>query len=120
MILISLISGNRLRLPEWLGLAIAFSGFVYLVAPSLTTPSAKGFALMTIAGISWGIYTLRGKRSQNPLQDTGYNFIRAAPFAIPLMAYAFRDLSLSSEGVLLAIASGALHQDWDIQFGISL
>lgn len=63
MILITLKSGQRLHNTEWLGVIIAFAGFVYLVLPNITTPSFAGFVLMTVAGIAWGIYTLKGRGS---------------------------------------------------------
>jgi drug/metabolite transporter (DMT)-like permease len=43
MILSNVVSGNKLHLSEWLGLALAFTGFVYLIMPSVTTPSLTGF-----------------------------------------------------------------------------
>ena len=48
MILSNVVSGNKLHLSEWLGLALAFTGFVYLIMPSVTTPSLTGFVLMSI------------------------------------------------------------------------
>lgn len=54
MIVISLFRGARLHYSEWLGMIVAFAGFVYLVAPALNTPSLAGFVLMTVAGIAWG------------------------------------------------------------------
>ena len=75
MIAVSLISGNRPGLGEWTGLVLAFSGFVYLVLPGISTPSALGFGLMTISGIAWGFYTLNGRGSANPLADTTSNFV---------------------------------------------
>ena len=108
MILTSVILGNRLHFSEWSGLFIAFSGFVYLVIPSLTTPSLMGFFLMTISGIAWGFYTLTGRSSKNPLGDTAYNFLRTLPFVLVLLIFTFKDSSISSEGVLLAVLSGAI------------
>ncbi|PCI46414.1 MAG: EamA family transporter [Alphaproteobacteria bacterium] len=108
MIFISLFSGNRLHYFEWAGMAIAFSGFAYLVTPSLTTPSLTGFFLMAVAGIAWGFYTLKGRHSQNPISDTAYNFLRTLPLVIILLAVSLPYASLSREGVLLAILSGAV------------
>ena len=39
------------------------AGLVYLVLPGLAAPSAVGAALMALAGVSWGVYSLRGRRS---------------------------------------------------------
>jgi len=108
MIILSLISGTRLHGTEWIGVMIAFAGFVYLILPAVTTPSAIGFLLMTIAGIAWGIYTLIGRNSKNPLVDTGYNFFRTIPFAIILLLIASKNLNYSYEGILLAVLSGGI------------
>ena len=102
MILLSLISGNRLHFTEWIGVFIAFIGFVYLVSPGATSPSVIGFSFMTIAGIAWGVYTLKGRNSVNPLVDTTYNFFRTIPFIIFLAIMAIQNTYYSSEGILLA------------------
>lgn len=108
MILLSLISGARLHLTEWLGVATAFSGFVYLLLPGVTAPSMTGFLLMTTAGIAWGIYTLKGRGSSYPLMDTAYNFLRTLPLVFVLVLVTLKDASFSTEGILLAITSGAI------------
>jgi len=108
MIFKHLVAGNRLHYTEWLGLSIAFAGFVYLVLPGATAPSISGFLLMGAAGIAWAIYTLRGRGSVNPLADTAYNFVRTTPFVIVLALLAIPTMQLSTEGVLLALLSGGL------------
>jgi len=108
MIIMHVLSGNRLHISEWCGLSIAFSGFVYLIMPDLNTPSMSGFILMMIAGIAWGFYTLRGKTSANPLADTTFNFARTTPFIIILALVFLPDLQLSTQGIILAVLSGAL------------
>ncbi len=117
MILISVIQGQRLHSSEWLGVLIAFSGFVWLVLPTLTTPSLSGFLLMSLSGIAWGIYTLKGRGSEHPLGDTAFNFLRTLPAALILLALMFwqSDLfnpetgnNISTAGILLAILSGSL------------
>ncbi|WP_415900397.1 DMT family transporter [Neptuniibacter sp. QD48_11] len=108
IILINMLKGNKLHLMEWIGTIVAFAGFVYLIFPSLATPSAVGFGLMTMAGVAWGFYTLAGKGSNNPLGDTTYNFLRTLPFVLILVLLSFDDASLSTEGIWLAILSGGL------------
>lgn len=108
MILLSFISGTRLHVIEWLGVATAFSGFVYLVLPGVTAPSISGFLLMTLAGIGWGIYSLKGRGSANPLMDTAYNFLRTTPLVMVLVLITIKDAHFSPEGILLAVASGAI------------
>ena len=108
MIAVSLIRGNRLFWVEWLGVILAFAGFVYLVLPGLGTPSLTGFILMALSGIAWGFYTLRGQGSTNPLRDTSYNFIRTVPMAIALLVLMMPQLQLSTQGVILAVLSGGI------------
>jgi len=108
MLLISLIKGTRLSAFEWLGIFIAFAGFVYLVYPDLATPSVKGFLLMSLAGTAWGVYTLKGRGTKDALADTTYNFIRCIPFAFLLMLMTFDQSSISLKGVILAMMSGAI------------
>ena len=108
MIIQSLLSGNRLRVMEWVGLATAFAGLVYLVLPGVTTPSLGGFCLMAVAGIAWGIYTLKGRGSTAPLSDTTYNFIRSVPLVMVLTLLTFSKMNISYEGILLAAISGGI------------
>lgn len=108
MILLSLISGTRLHFTEWAGVIIAFTGFVYLIMPGVTTPSTIGFLLMTVAGVAWGIYTLKGRSSKNPLFDTAYNFLRTTPLVILLAITTINNANYSSEGILLAVLSGGI------------
>lgn len=108
MILIALRSGERPHRQEWIGLVAALAGLVYLVLPGLSAPSPVGSALMTVAGIAWGLYSLRGRGAADPTLATTANFVRAVPFAAVVSAIAFRGISISSRGALLAILSGAI------------
>lgn len=122
MILLSLISGNRLLITEWIGVSIAFIGFIYLVSPGVTSPSIMGFSFMTVAGIAWGIYTLKGRDSLNPLMDTAYNFFRTIPFVMVLAVIAIQSTYYTTEGILLAalsggIASGIGYTIWYVALG---
>ena len=108
IIVISVFMGNRLHPSEWAGLFIAFMGFVYLVLPGVTAPSVVGFLLMTVAGLAWGVYTLKGRGSDNPLLDTASNFLRSVPFVIVLAMFTLNSALYSMEGILLAVLSGGI------------
>ena len=108
MVVASLIKGQRLARLEWLGIGTAFAGFVYLVWPEVSTPSISGVVLMSIAGIAWGVYTLRGRTSQAPLADTAYNFTRTLPFLLLLGLFSIGQFELSTQGIMLAVLSGAI------------
>lgn len=108
MIVVSLASGHRLRTGEWVGLIIAFAGFVFLILPGVSTPSVYGFGLMTVSGIAWGLYTLNGRLSDNPLADTTYNFVRTVPMVVIVAGITIASANYSVRGVLLAVLSGAI------------
>ena len=108
MILASSLLGKQLYWAEWLGVAIAFLGFVYLVLPGITTPSFQGFILMTLAGGSWGIYTLQGKNSRQPIINSATNFLYTLPFVLTLLIIELPNSELSQPGIILAVLSGAI------------
>jgi drug/metabolite transporter (DMT)-like permease len=108
MIVLSIRAGNRLHVLEWAGVGTAFAGFVYLVLPGVSAPSPHGFLLMSLAGIAWGVYTLMGRGSVNPLADTSYNFLRTTPMLLVLVLLSFASAEYSSRGILLAVSSGAI------------
>lgn len=101
-------AGERPTPAQWTGLALALAGLAWLVLPGLAAPPALGSALMLSAGLAWGLYSLRGRGSRDPLGDTAGNFLRAlAPVAavtFPGLAHAHASLG----GAVLAVASGAL------------
>ena len=108
MIGISIWKGERPEGLEWLGLIVAVAGLIYLVFPGLTSPPLISAVLMAAAGVAWGLYTLRGKVSTDPLADTTGNFIRS----VPMVALAFlpfvSQIHLSNRGIALAILSGSV------------
>ncbi|MCG6872307.1 MAG: DMT family transporter [Gammaproteobacteria bacterium] len=108
MILLALMKGTRLHLAEWLGVITAFGGFVYLVAPGVSAPPLGGFTLMAIAGAAWGVYTLKGRGSDDPLADTAGNFMRTLPLVAVLSGASVHTAQLSAQGILLAVLSGAV------------
>jgi len=108
MICAAILRGERPQILEWLGLLIALGGLIYLVFPGLTAPPLWSSALMIIAGISWGFYTLRGKQSVNPLADTTGNFVRAVPLMILAALPFLAQFHASPKGIALAVLSGAM------------
>ena len=108
MILVALRSGERPQPLEWRGLLLALGGLVYLVLPGLEAPSPLGSGLMMLAGIAWGVYSLRGRGSSSPLADTTGNFIRAVPFILAVLIVSLNGVQLSRTGMMLAVLSGAV------------
>ncbi|ETX11910.1 membrane protein [Marinomonas ushuaiensis DSM 15871] len=113
LILMAVSTGQKLRALEWLGLTLAFASFVYLVFPTLSSPSLIGFILMTFAGIAWGLYTWRGKISSKPLFATTSNFIRTLPILLVTLIIIglngeYQISGGTFDGILFAVVSGAL------------
>ena len=106
--------GERPRPIVWLGLAIAAGGLVVLARPGGGAPDALGAAVMAVAGVAWGVYSVRGKGAGDPLAATAGNFVRTVPMAAVLVAvvalveHDASALHASWRGALLATASGAI------------
>lgn len=101
-------NGERPRVLEWCGLALAFAGLVYLTLPGLSAPPLAGSMLMLVAGAAWGLYTLRGRGSASPLLDTARNFACAVPGVVIVAVAMHTRLHGSRTGVAYAAASGVI------------
>jgi drug/metabolite transporter (DMT)-like permease len=109
MILSGVLSGERPRAREWMGLGVAVGGLALLALPGATAPDPLGLSLMVLAGASWGGYSLLGRRrSEHPLAATSDNFIRTLPLAALLSATTLGAAKISLEGAVLAVISGAV------------
>ncbi len=107
MMTIGLLKGSRPGAGEWSGIALALGGMVYLLLPGVSMPSPHGALLMGISGMSWGIYSIRGARTVDPVANTAWNFIGAVPLAL-ICLFIFRaDLHLTFKGIVLGVVSGA-------------
>ncbi len=101
-------AGERLRGRQLVGLLLALGGLVGLLLPGLSAPPLLGSGLMLLAGVAWGVYSLRGRGAGDPTDVTAGNFLRAAPIAIAL-SIALRDrASWDTAGLLYGVSSGAL------------
>jgi len=108
MIFAAMRAGERLRPSAWTGLAIAISGLVVLVSPGISAPDPLGAVEMGLAGIAWGLYSLRGRGAADPLGATAANFVRAVPFVLALSLICVGDIAVSASGLALAVLSGAV------------
>lgn len=93
---------------SWAGFALAVAGLVYLVSPGLAAPSPVGAVLMALAGVAWGVYSLRGRGVADPLQATAGNFARTLPLTLLASAVFAAGADISWPGIGLAVASGAI------------
>jgi len=110
MIVAGVRAGERPRPGVWLGLALAIGG---LAALTMRTASGVitdpfGALLMALAGVAWGVYSLRGRGAKDPLQVTARNFAWSAPIALVTALLFAGRAHLSARGFALAVGSGAL------------
>lgn len=103
-------SGEQFGYVAWFGLALAVAGLFYLVSPGIAAPPLPGAASMAIAGMAWGVYSLRGRRLADPLAATAGNFARAALLAplLSVLLFVNARAHTNAAGVALGMASGAL------------
>jgi drug/metabolite transporter (DMT)-like permease len=99
-------SGEKLGFVQWVGSITAVGGLIYLVLPGITSPDPVGALLMCIAGIAWGVYSIRGRDAFAPVAMTAANFIRSTPLTLVASAVAFSSVYLAPYGILLALLSG--------------
>jgi drug/metabolite transporter (DMT)-like permease len=106
-----LLRGERPSAGAWTGFAIAIGGLIALLLPGVSAPPLAGAAAMAAAGIAWGVYSLRGRRSAGDARAvSAANFLATLPLAaVFVAAWALtHDLHLTARGAALAAISGAL------------
>jgi len=108
MISYGLARGERLNRAQTLGVSVAVAGLIGLLLPGLSAPPLYEAALMGLAGVAWGVYSLRGRGVADATRETAGNFVRAVPFALALGLFRLGELIPDASGMMLALASGAL------------
>lgn len=106
----ALIDGERPPATRWIGALVALGGLAWLLWPGAgVAVSLPHAAAMVAAGIGWGVYSLAGRASADPLVSTMANFVLAAPagFLLAGMLPASFDAT-TSLGLGLAALSGAV------------
>lgn len=108
MLIVGLYGGERFGFVSWGGFAIAVAGLVYLLSPGLDAPPLIASLTMAAAGIAWGVYSLRGRASNEPLQATSRNFTLAVPMVMAVNVIDVDSALWTVDGVALAVLSGTL------------
>ena len=108
MIAYGLQRGERMGRTQVAGLVLACGGLVGLLLPGLSAPPLWGAALMVAAGMAWGVYSLRGRGTGDPLRVTAGNFVRAAVLGLILSGVSWAQASWSTTGAMYAVLSGAI------------
>lgn len=108
MLLIGLWQGERLGVAQWIGFVVATGGLIALLLPGAAAPPLAAALWMIAAGVAWGLYSLWGRGSLDPVADTAANFLRSLPFALMLLLLHVDALAVDARGLVGAVASGAL------------
>ena len=108
MILWALWRGERLSTGQWGGLLLAVAGLVLLLLPGASAPAVLPALVMLLAGVAWGVYSLRGRGSGDATAGSAGNFLRSLPLALLLELAVWPAAHADGLGLLLALFSGAL------------
>jgi drug/metabolite transporter (DMT)-like permease len=104
----ALLRGERLGARKWTGLLVALAGLGVLTLRGASAPDLLGAALMALAGVAWGVYSLLGRGSQDPLGSTARNFLWTLPMTLAVSLLSLGSTHASPRGLVLAVASGAV------------
>lgn len=108
MIGYALYRGERPTTLTWVGLGLATLGLVTLTAPSATRPDPIGLVLMIVAGVAWGVYSLVGRTTPDPLAANARSFLWSSLLAPWLILFTRTSLVPTSRGIALAVVSGGV------------
>jgi drug/metabolite transporter (DMT)-like permease len=100
-----LIAREEVPLRCWAGAGLALGGLALIAAPG--SAAAVPLALMAVAGVGWGICSLAGRGTADPLAATAWNCLLSVPLVLPLGLAAGTAVA-EAKGVILAVVSGAV------------
>lgn len=104
----ALARGERLGARQAIGLSAAIGGLALLVLPGQSAPDPIGAALMVVAGVAWGAYSLLGRGATRPIVATAHNFLWSLPLALLFVLVERERLHATPRGLVLAVASGVI------------
>jgi drug/metabolite transporter (DMT)-like permease len=108
MFVAGLVRGERPSSRGFGGTALAVVGLLVLTMPGLQAPDLVGALLMVAAGACWGLYSLAGRRSTDPLATTADNFARATFLSLPVVWIAIDAPVVTGPGLTMAVLSGSV------------
>jgi len=108
----ALVLGERPPARRWFGAGLALVGLVWLVWPGAgATASLWAVGAMAAAALGWGIYSLIGRGSADPLGDTGAAFVWATVLGfVAVLVHTGGSMvnDATWAGMALAVISGAV------------
>lgn len=108
----ALLSREIMPVRRWLGAGLAFGGLAWLLWPGGgASGSVLHGAIMVLAALGWGVYSLVGRISGEPLRATAANFALAVPICwgvMLVMPVQLDAVAASGKCVALAVVSGVV------------
>ena len=105
----ALLAREHVPAGRWAGAVLALAGLAWLLWPNGEIAfSLPHVAVMALAGIGWGIYSLLGRTAKDPLGATAMNFILAALVGLVWLGISGAHDAVTMPAVALAVVSGAL------------
>ena len=110
MVIFSLFHKEKINFQKIAGIFLAMAGLIYLLYPKQSFELSLFHAfLMIIAGVSWAVYTVLGKKSSDSLYNTTDNFTKALIFVgIFYLIFTPENSFTTNKGILLAFISGSI------------
>lgn len=110
MVLFSLFQKEKITVQKFFGVILALFGLAYLLYPKDSFEISLFHAfLMIIAGVSWAIYTILGKKSSDSLYNTMDNFVKSLIFIVIFyIIFSPENMFITNKGLLLAFISGSI------------
>jgi drug/metabolite transporter (DMT)-like permease len=105
---VAFLEDERFSASQWTGLAVALSGFIYLVLPGASAPDPLGAVLMAISGIAWGCFSLLARGASDPVETNASNIVACLLPAAVVSLLAVNHFEVTTTGVLVAIVSGGI------------
>ena len=110
MVLFSLFQKEKITVQKFFGVILALFGLAYLLYPKDSFEISLFHAfLMIIAGVSWAIYTILGKKSSDSLYNTMDNFVKSLIFIVIFyILFLPENMFITNKGLFLAFVSGSV------------
>lgn len=105
---VALREGERFSRSGWAGFVMTILGLLYLVLPGISAPDLLGSLLMSLSGIAWGCFSLLARGESRPVEANAINFLCCLPLAGAINLIDYASFHLTSGGLGLAVASGAV------------
>ena len=102
----ALLAGDRPGIWRWIGSGLGLAGLGVVFLPGAAAPPQVSVVLMLVAAVAWGIYSLRGQGTDQPLGATAGNFLLTVP--VVAVIWIATGTGLTWTGAGLAVLSGAI------------